>query len=440
MAGLWIKDTRIVSSQGVAEGSVKIENGLISEVTGSTVEKGSHVIDGKGLYLLPGVIDPHVHFRDPGFTHKENLHTGSRACAAGGVTSFFEMPNTHPPAVSRESIAAKKKLAAAKSLVNYNFLIGATADNIEELNTVRNVPGIKIFMGASGGDLPVSKPDELDKVFANGRRLITVHAEDESILDENRKKYAGSDDVHDHYRIRSAGAALSATRLAVGLSLKYQRRLHILHLSTRDEVIFLEKEKTKGPITVELCPQHFILKAPDDYDRLGTYALLNPPVRSSEHGRALWQALENGTIDFIASDHAPHIKEEKEQPFGMPGVETSLPLMLDRVNRGLCSLPDVARWMSESVAAAYRIRKRGRIQVGCKADLVLVDMKKKQVVENNKLQTECGWSPYTGFELTGWPVMTFVNGHPVYREGDIDASETGEEIEIDESHLFNGLM
>jgi len=425
-----------MTPDGAVAADVRVENGIIAAMGASLPERGARIIDAKGLTLIPGAIDPQVHFRDPGMEWKEDLATGSRAAAAGGVTGFLEMPNTSPNTVTAELMEAKKKIAAGKSLVNYGFFIGATPDNVEELLAVRNVCGIKIFMGASTGTLLVDKLEDQERIFSRGRRLIAVHAEDEALIRENKQRYAGVTGVANHALIRSPEVALRATQTAVGLSKKYGRRLHILHMTTQEEAEYLAREKASGPISAEVCPQHFLLTAPECYDRLGTYAQMNPPLREKRHADALWHALKTGVIDCIATDHAPHTREEKDKgfpnaPSGMPGVETSLPLMLDRVNQGLCSLDEVVRWMCSNPARLYGIKNKGRIEIGYDADLVLVDMAREKTIEDGKLQTKVNWSPYNGWKTKGWPVMTMVNGNIVFHEGEFFTDVLGREIIFD---------
>ena len=431
-SSLTIRNADVVLPGNVKRTDVSVINGVINAI-GSEIPEVGEVIDAEGLFLIPGIIDPQVHFREPGADHKEDLHSGSCAAAAGGVTSFLDMPNNNPPVTTIKRMAEKKQLAAEKSVVNYGFFIGATPDNLEELNAVENVCGIKIFMGASTGDLLVDDPDILESIFANGKKLIAVHAEDESILQENRKLMKGINDVRVHSRIRDESAALSATKLAVRLSLKYLRRLHILHLTTEEECDFLRTLPREHHISTEVCPQHLVLTSPECYEHLGTKAQMNPPIRSKRHTVALWQALKDGIIDCIATDHAPHTLAEKKQPYGkspsgMPGVETSLALMLDRVNRDLCTLPEVVYWMSESPAKLYKMHGKGRIEVGQDADLALIDMSLKKKVTNGKLNTRVNWSPFDGMELQGWPVRTIVNGQSVFLNGEINKSVRGKEI------------
>ena len=431
-SSLTIRNAGVVLPGNVQKTDVSVINGVINMI-GSKIPEVGEVIDAEGLFLIPGIIDPQVHFREPGADHKEDLHSGSCAAAAGGVTSFLDMPNNNPPVTTIKRMSEKKQLAAEKSVVNYGFFIGATPDNLEELNAVENVCGIKIFMGASTGDLLVDDPDILESIFANGTKLIAVHAEDESILQENRRLMNGIDDVRIHSRIRDESAALSATKLAVRLSLKYQRRLHILHLTTEEECDFLRTLPREHHISTEVCPQHLVLTSPECYEHLGTKAQMNPPIRTKRHTVALWQALKDGIIDCIATDHAPHTLAEKEQPYGkspsgMPGVETSLALMLDRVNRDLCTLPEVVYWMSESPAKLYKMHGKGRIEVGQDADLALIDMSLKRKVTNGKLHSRVNWSPFDGMELQGWPVRTIVNGQTVFLNGEVNKSVRGKEI------------
>ena len=431
-SSLTIRNAEVVLLGGIEKTDVSVKNGVINAI-GSEIPNVGEVIDAEGLLLIPGVIDPQVHFREPGANHKEDLHSGSCAAAAGGVTSFLDMPNNNPPITTRKRMDEKKQLAAEKSVVNYGFFIGATPQNLEELNAVENVCGIKIFMGASTGDLLVEDPETLESIFANGTKLIAVHAEDESILKANRILMKGINDVRIHSRIRDESAALSSTKLAAKLSLKYQRRLHILHLTTEEECDFLRTLPREHQISTEVCPQHLLLTSPECYENLGTKAQMNPPIRSRRHRDSLWQALKDGIIDCIATDHAPHTLAEKEKPYGsspsgMPGVETSLALMLDRVNRDLCTLLEVVYWMSESPAKLYKMNGKGRIEVGNDADLVLIDMSLKKKVKNGELYTRVKWSPFDGMELQGWPVRTIVNGQTVFLNDEVNKIVRGKEI------------
>ena len=427
-----IRNARVVLPGGIQQVDVLVKAGIISAI-GRNLPGQSEVFDAYGLVLMPGIIDPQVHFRDPGAPQKEDLHSGSCAAAAGGVTSFLDMPNNSPPVIDRIRLAVKKEDAAKKCVVNYGFFIGATPDNLEELNSAENVCGIKIFMGSSTGNLLVSEDSDLERIFSTGTRLIAVHAEDESLLQENSEMLSTVREVEAHPRIRDEAVALRASEKAVALSLKYQRRLHILHLTTEEEVRMLQRLPRGHKISTEVCTQHLTLIAPGCYRELGTLAQMNPPLRTSRHRDSLWKALKDGVIDCIATDHAPHTLEEKKRPYGeapsgMPGVETSLPLMLDRANRGECSLLEISKWMSEAPARLYGMFNKGRIEVGYDADLVLVDMEQTKTVTNGQLHTRVNWSPFHGMQLKGWPVRTLVHGKTVFLDGKVDTKVRGREI------------
>lgn len=431
-SSLLIKNGIVVSSVSALRADVLIENGKISQVAPMLQVEAERVIDASGLHILPGVLDPQVHFREPGLTHKEDLHTGSMAAAAGGVTSFFDMPNNKPAITTRTLMAEKKKRAAEQCVVNYNFFIGATPSNLDELNETPNVCGIKIFMGSSTGDLLVERQDSLENIFAHGSRLIAVHAEDNAVISSQKAKYPNAG-FSDHPNIRNAEAALTATRRAVNLALKYERRLHILHVTTEEEVVFLARYKSNPLISAEVCPQHLILSAPEIYEKLGALAQMNPPLREARHGKALWQGLHDGVIKCMATDHAPHTLEEKKLPYGeapsgMPGVETLLPIMLDQASRGLCSLQDVVRWTGENPYKLYGVKNKGAVSAGYDADLVLVDLNLEKEVCRENLWTKVRWSPYEGMRLRGWPRYTLVRGHVVFNDGVMDEAFRGEEI------------
>jgi dihydroorotase len=394
-------------------------------------------IDATGLTLLPGVIDPQVHFREPGLEHKEDLFTASCACAKGGVTSFLEMPNTRPLTINQAALDDKLARSSQKCLVNYGFFIGATADNLSELLAAHPTPGIKIFMGSMHGQLLIDQPTVLENIFAHGDRLIAVHAEDQNRINHRRQEFALIDDPQVHSQIQDNQVALLATKQALKLAHKYRRRLHILHLSTAEEAELLRQEKSSW-ITAEVTPQHLLLNT-SAYAQIGTLAQMNPPLRSPHDNEVLWQALHDGVIDFIATDHAPHTLAEKALPYpqspsGMPGVETSLPLMLTAAMSGRCTISQVARWMSHGVALAYGIPAKGVIAAGYDADLVLVDLNTYRPVRKEDLLTKCGWSPFTGWNLTGWPVTTIVGGEIVYHQGQLNTKVRGRALTFAVDH------
>ena len=412
-------DGAVIESDLAIDGLGKIER-IDRELDGPARK----TLDATGLTILPGVIDPQVHFREPGATHKEDLASGSRSAVCGGTTSFLEMPNTNPTTTTHQALADKLKLASEKSVANYGFFIGATDDNLEVINTADPVCGIKIFMGSSTGNLLVNKPEVLDKIFANGRRLIAVHAEDEARIKQRFKtyseKYPDALPVELHSIIRDDQCALLATEMALALSEKYERRFHILHLSTAIEVERLRKNKPHY-VTAEAIPNHLLLNT-DDYKTWGTRVQMNPPIRSQHDCDSLWQGLKDGVIDFIATDHAPHLLDEKmcdypKSPSGIPGVATSLPLMLTQMKNGRCTLAQIQKWMSWGVAQAYGIAGKGKVEEGWDADLVLVDLDNTKSVDPDILYSKTKWSPYEGQNLYGWPVYTIVNGNVVFEKG-----------------------
>ncbi len=410
-------------------GDVLIRDRLIVEVAPEiSTTTPTREIDAQGLTLLPGVIDPQVHFREPGLEHKEDLFTATCACAKGGVTSFLEMPNTRPLTTTQQALDDKLQRAENKCLVNYGFFIGATAENLPDLLAANPTCGIKIFMGSMHGALLVDQDEALEAIFAKGSRLIAVHAEDQARIKQRRQEFAGISDPAIHSQIQDNQAALLATQLALKLSQKYQRRLHILHMSTAEEAELLRECKPSW-VTAEVTPQHLLLNT-SAYAKIGTLAQMNPPLRSPHDNEVLWQALRDGVIDFIATDHAPHTLEEKAQPYpnspsGMPGVETSLPLMLTAARSGKCSVAQVVNWMSTAVAKAYGIPNKGAIAPGYDADLVLVDLNSYRPVLREELLTKCRWSPFEGWNLTGWPVYTIVGGQVVYEKGKLDTQVRG---------------
>ena len=429
---LTIRKAKLVLPDRVVTGDLLVEDGVIAEIGPSIARTSGEEIDGTGLTVLPGAIDPHVHFRDPSNNPTESLATGSRAAAAGGVTAFLDMPNNDPTCTTVERLAAKLDIAAQDSVIHYGFFIGATPDNIDELNAAERACGIALYMGSSTGDLLVDEPGDIEKIFMAANKPIAVHAEDEMRLRERRQLYESTSDPNDHPRIRDAETALMATRLAVEFSLKHGQRLHILHLTSADEVEYL-RGVARAKITAEVCPQHLFMYAEDAYDKIGTRAQSNPPVRTKRHARALWQGLHDGVIQCIATDHAPHALEKKgagypNTPAGMPGVEWALPLLLHQVNKGRATLNQVVRWMCESPARCYNIPRKGRLEIGYDGDIVVVDMAKTRTITDASTRSACGWSPYAGWDVTGWPVLTTVMGRPVYRDGEIVEGVRGREL------------
>jgi dihydroorotase len=431
---LLIQNAQILMPDGTFQtGSVAIASDTIVQV-GETDATADRTIDATGLVLLPGVIDPQVHFREPGLEHKEDLHTASSACVRGGVTSFLEMPNTIPLTITQAALDDKLQRAASKSLANYGFFVGATSENLPDLQTATPACGIKIFMGSQHGALLVDDETHLDPIFATGTRLIAVHAEDQARINDRKKEYAGTTDPAMHSVIQDSEAALIATKLAIKLSKKYQRRLHILHLSTGIEAEYLRTDKPAW-VTVEVTPQHLTLNT-EDYATLGNLIQMNPPIRTAWDNETLWQALLDGVIDFIATDHAPHTLEEKAKgypysPSGMPGVETSLAVMLTHAKAGKCTVAQVSNWMSTAVAQAYHIPKKGLIQSGYDADLVLVDLEHFKEVKREEVLSKCGWNPFEGRSLTGWAIYTIVLGQVAFENGKCNPNVRGKALQFD---------
>ena len=432
-----IRHAQVVLPESTERINVLIENGKVAALDVPDGASADEVIDASGLHLIPGVVDDQVHFREPGLTHKEDLLTATRACAKGGVTSFLEMPNTKPTTTSVAALESKLGLAAGRCVVNYGFYIGATPENVAELARATRTPGIKIFIGSSTGDLLVDEQSALERIFAETTLPICAHCEDEATVRANAARIGGGSSVADHSRIRDNAAALIATKRAVDLAERHRHRFHVLHVSTAEEVQFLRG--TSDLITAEACPHHLFFTV-DDYDRLGSLIQMNPSIKSRADAAAVWQGLLDGTLEVIATDHAPHTLEEKRQPYpkspsGLPAVENSLALMLNQVSLGLCSLRQVVSWMCEAPARVWNLHQKGAIREGWDADLVLVDLNRTAVVRNEEQLTKCGWTPWDGVSLTGWPVRTFVHGQTVSCDGRVVGEGTGREILYDRQQV-----
>lgn len=430
---LLIKNAQVVLPDGIEPVSVLVDGQTIVDVDPAPQLAVDEVVDAAGLYLLPGVVDDHVHFREPGLTHKESIASGSRACAKGGVTTFLDMPNTVPATTTQALVEEKLALAAKKSLVNYGFYIGATTENLDQLKLARRTPGIKIYIGSSTGNMLVDDQDALEAIFAETTLPITAHCEDETTVRANAARLAGTHDVADHSQIRDHAAAQVATRRAMDLAVRHRHRLHVLHVSTGAETGMLADHH--GLVTGEACPHHLLLSV-DDYERLGTLAQMNPSLKTHDDVGRLWQALADDRLQVVATDHAPHTIEEKQRgypasPSGVPAVENSLALMLSEVHHGRCTLEQVVHWMCDAPARVWDMVGKGRIAVGYDADLVLVDLELEEEVRNDSQVTRCGWSPWHGQRLMGWPVRTWVMGREVYRSGQFREDCRGQEVTFD---------
>ncbi len=439
-----IKNATIVNENKLSESDLLIENDIISRIAKNISEEDAdQVIDASGKYLMPGVIDDQVHFREPGLTHKGDIESESRAAVAGGVTSYIEQPNTVPNAVTQELLEEKYQIAAGKSFANYSFSMGGTNDNLEEVlkTNPRNVAAVKLFLGSSTGNMLVDDPDTLEEIFSKVKMPICVHCEDEKTIRENTEEYIkqyGDDiPVKFHHLIRSAEACYLSSSKAVELAKKTGARLHIYHVSTARETELFRNDipLKEKKITAEVCVHHLWFTN-EDYDTKGSLIKWNPAVKTNEDKEGLWKALQDGRIDVIATDHAPHTSEEKDQvytkcPSGAPLVQHSLVAMLEMHARRRISLEKIVEKMCHNPAIIFEIEKRGFVREGYKADLVLVDLDSKWTVSKDSLLYKCGWSPLEGSEFSAKVTHTFVNGHLAYENGKVSEEKRGQRLLFD---------
>lgn len=436
---LLITGATVVNQDGTGVRDIAITDGRIAAIGDLKSAKAADVLDAKGLHVLPGVIDSQVHFREPGLEHKEDLETGSRAAVAGGVTAVFEMPNTKPLTTSAETLADKVSRARHRMFCDFAFFVGGTRDNIADIPALEKLEasaGIKVFMGSSTGDLLVDDGTSLDAIIAKISRRASFHAEDEARL-KSRMGIRRAGDPSSHPEWRDPEAALIATTRLVAMAEKYRKRVHVLHISTAEEMDFLKYHKDYA--TVEVTPHHLTLEAPDCYQRLGAYAQMNPPVRDARHRKAVWAALQSGVVDVLGSDHAPHDRSEKDHAYpdthsGMTGVQTLVPIMLDHVNAGRLSLERFVDLTSHGPQRLFGLRGKGRIATGYEADLTIVDLKRQETIRNSWIESRCGWTPYDGVTVTGWPVGTFVRGRKVMWDGEILGPAGGEPVRFFEGY------
>ena len=413
---------------------VAVKNGKIPKI-GQISEEAKEEINTKDRIVLPGCIDTQTHFREPGSTDTEDLHSGSRAAIVGGITSVFEMPNTNPPTSNMKEFQRKLDLAKDRMYCNYAFYFGATAENSKDLASLSDLEGccgIKLFAGSSTGNLLVAEETDIDKVFQNSSKVVAVHSEDEAILNIN-KKLIKNGDVHTHPIWRSAECAMSSTRRIVRIAERYNKKAHILHVTTKEEIDFLSQHK--GNITFEITPQHLTLFSPDCYNKLGTYAQMNPPIRDKSHYDRLWYAVRNNYNDTIGSDHAPHLKANKEKeypnsPSGMPGVQTLMPVMLNHVNDGKLTLDQLINFVCENPVKIFGIKNKGFIKEGYDADFTVVDMNKIIEIKNENIESKCKWSPFNGDKFKGTPVATIVNGEVKMKDGKIIGNASGKALKF----------
>jgi dihydroorotase len=393
------------------------------------------VFDASNKLVLPGIIDTQTHFREPGSTDREDLESGSRGAVLGGVTSVFEMPNTNPPTSNLVEFDKKLNLAKNRMHCNYAFYFGATPENADQLSQLKGLKGccgVKLFAGSSTGKLLVDKEADIEKVISQSDRIVSIHSEDEEILNL-RKKFIKEGDVHSHPEWRNTECAISSTRRVVKIAERYNKQIHVLHVTTKEEVDFLAMHKKN--VTFEITPQHLTLYAPDCYDKLGTFAQMNPPIRKKEHYDRLWVAIKNSVVDVLGSDHAPHSKEDKKKkypasPSGMPGVQTILPLMLNHINNEKLGLEQLIKLMCENPCRIFGIKNKGYIKEDFDADLTIVDMNKEQTIKDEMIASKCGWTPFNNFTVKGFPVATIVNGKIVMADGKVNIEGIGQPLDF----------
>ncbi len=441
-----IANAFIVNEEKICKGDILIEDEFIRKISpykSLGIIPGSKYINAEGLYLLPGIIDDHVHFREPGLTHKADIWHESRAAVAGGVTSFMDIPNTKPPALNLSNLEDKYEIARKNSMANYSFYMGISNDNADEVlkTPLESVCGLKVFLGSSTGNLLVNNLDTLALVFANTKHIVAAHCEDDEIIAANlaefQKIYGDQIPINKHHIIRNTEACIKSSSAAVALAKKFNTRLHVFHISTEDELQLFDSDipLEKKRITSEVCVHHLWFTA-DDYDSLGTKIKWNPSVKESRHRDALRKALLDGRIDVIATDHAPHLLQEKENPYlrcpsGAPFVQFSLQIMIELVRQKIITIEDLVRLMCHNPSRLFGIRKRGFIREGWFADLVLLDLNKAYEVKKENIYSKCGWSPLEGYTFSSTVITTFINGKIAWNTGNFDDSVRGQRLMFD---------
>ena len=416
---------------------IAIKDGFIFKIGSLQGLKPKKVLSQKHFHILPGLIDTQVHFREPGMEHKEDIAHGSLAAVKGGVTAFFEMPNTLPPTTTKEALADKIQRAKNRSWCDFAFYLGAQKDNISSLGHIRpeiGCCGIKVFMGRSTGGLLVDDEKLLGQVISGAKSIVSIHSEDEERL-KLRRYLAEQEPIHprNHPLWRDEETALISTKKAVRIAEKHKKPIHILHISTAEEMAFLKHHRSF--VSTEVTPQHLSLAAPECYEKYGTLVQMNPPIRDQRHQQALWDALVNGLVDTIGSDHAPHTLEEKQKPYpespsGFPGTQTLLPLMLDHINKGRMNLKLLVKLLAHNPAKIFKLKNQGFIKEGCKAHFTVIDLKAKRRIEASWLASKSQWSPFVGKSVTGWPMATFLYGESVVKEDEVTGSPLGQAIEF----------
>jgi len=436
---LLIKNGAVFTPSGLVSAGIAVADGRIVDIGDLDAARADEVLDAKGLTVLPGVVDTQVHFREPGLEYKEDLESGTRAAVMGGVTAVFEMPKTSPATIDEVALNEKLTRAEGRAWCDHAFFIGAAAENAERIGELERLPGccgVKIFMGSSTGTLLVDNEETLRSVFRHGRRRVAIHSEDEARLRERFDLVRDGGKVAQHPEWRDVETAVRSTKRLLRLAREAGRRVHVLHVTTAEEIPILAANKDIA--TVEVTPQHLTLAAPYCYEELGSLAQMNPPIREARHRTALWEAVRLGIVDVIGSDHAPHTREEKAAPYprspsGMPGVQTLLPLLLDHMNAGKLTLERLVDLTSAGAQRIYNIAGKGRIAVGYDGDFTLVDLKAKRTIEPGWLQAKCGWSPFEGKPITGWPMATVIRGHVAMRDGELLGGPTGRPVRFGET-------
>ena len=432
---LVLKGATVVNHDGEGLRDLAVAGGRIAAIGSLSEAPAAEVIDCRGLHVLPGVIDTQVHFREPGMTHKEDLESGSLGAVMGGVTAVFEMPNTSPTTTGAQALADKVARARHRMHCDFAFFIGGTRENTPDLPALERLPGcagVKVFMGSSTGSLLVEDDEGVRNILKVISRRASFHCEDEYRLEE-RKHLRVAGDPRSHPLWRDEITALRCTQRLVRLARETGKRVHVLHITTAQEMEFLKDHKDVA--SVEATPHHLTLEAPQCYERLGALAQMNPPVRDGNHRAGVWRGLNEGVVDVLGSDHAPHTREEKAKPYpatpsGMTGVQTLVPIMLDHVNAGRLSLMRFVDLTSAGPARLFGIARKGRIAVGYDADLTVVDLKRRETISDGWIKSRAGWTPYDGVTVTGWPVGTFVRGHRVMWEGELAAGARGEAVQF----------
>jgi dihydroorotase len=430
---LIVRGGEVVNHAGRGLADVGVVAGKIAAVGDLRGASAGEVIDASGLAVLPGVIDSQVHFREPGLEWKEDLETGSRGAALGGVVAVFEMPNTEPVTTDAAALADKLARARGRMHCDHAFWVGGTHDNAAFLGDLERLPGccgVKVFMGASTGSLLVADDEGIAAILKTISRRAAFHSEDEYRLAE-RRPLARPGDWTSHAEVRDAESAIRSTRRLVTLAKAVGKRIHVLHVTTAEEIAYLADHKDVA--SVEVTPQHLTLTAPEAYERLKGFAQMNPPIREAHHQAALWRGIDMGLVDVLGSDHAPHTREEKARPYpaspsGMPGVQTLVPVMLTHVARGRLSLERFVDLTSHGPNRIFGLADKGRLAEGFDADLTLVDLKARRTIEASAMATRSGWTPFDGFEAEGWPMATIIRGRQIMRDGEIVLPHAGEPV------------